>query len=470
MRNTDKSPSSQPAVTPEMEEVVAATQSLSTNQSPDEPKVSKDKIAEGSAAAATTTASSSSQEAVTHQNPESAKEKLEHVWTHVSKKGGEVKSSLPSDPPSWPSYNDVFKDIRKSDYGEMLTCPMDIQTSRKRPKQICAQGIVCCAKLELFGFPNQTGKFKGRPYSGLLSPGTTAEHCLLRFSSALQPMNTETKNGKKRSNGNRTMAKMMFGQKLADAKLFPAVAMKLFRSTPERESSNILFLGCKVGQTEDDFFAHCLCTQLTSRMPATLKPILRIFQKYSQYPLALGLSSLCLYDKDGTMCDDLNFPFCLTLKPCYQKWQNDQDNDGDDDDDDHDDHDNEEGTPGTSCFSFLGDIRKIPVGTVLYDLYASPTPLSVADPTKLQRIGRIVSTSEMANSVPDDKLFFRHQKKDEDFQLRPHWIDDLSTPVVLRDGTKGTSQTLAGWELFEDQIKTGDYVDFESPSKTPSLL
>jgi hypothetical protein len=31
----------------------------------------------------------------------------------------------------------------------------------------------------------------------------------------------------------------------------------------------------------------------------------------------------------------------------------------------------------------------------------------------------------------------------------------------LKDGTKGTAATLAGWELFEHQIQDGGYVDFE---------
>eukprot|EP00548_Thalassiothrix_antarctica_P006460 CAMPEP_0194148264 /NCGR_PEP_ID=MMETSP0152-20130528/31150_1 /TAXON_ID=1049557 /ORGANISM="Thalassiothrix antarctica, Strain L6-D1" /LENGTH=62 /DNA_ID=CAMNT_0038849657 /DNA_START=53 /DNA_END=238 /DNA_ORIENTATION=- len=51
-----------------------------------------------------------------------AGEKLERVWRHVvgksSSDGRKKQATL------WPSYNDVFKDVRNSDYNEMLTCPL----------------------------------------------------------------------------------------------------------------------------------------------------------------------------------------------------------------------------------------------------------------------------------------------------------------------------------------------------------
>mmetsp|Transcript_36996 Transcript_36996/g.89892 ORF Transcript_36996/g.89892 Transcript_36996/m.89892 type:complete len:245 (+) Transcript_36996:383-1117(+) len=239
-------------------------------------------------------------------------------------------------------------------------------------------------------------------------------------------------------NKNNKLAKMFLGKRLASAKLFPAVAIKLFRGN-RIESGNILFLGCKVGQEEEDFFAHCLCTQITSSMPATLKPILKLFKKYSATPLLLGNSNLCAFDMDGEMSNDFNFPFCLTLRPRVENGAR-----------------------------FLDEVLDIPAGTHLYDLFASPDPLSVADGRKLQRIGRIVTTSEMIPSIPSDGLFFRHQKKDEDFQFKPHWKSELQTKVTLRTGRKGTVASVAGWKLFEHQIADGGYIDFEEASEGSS--
>lgn len=419
-----------------------------------------------------------------------AKAKLDILWGHVASTNANANSNSNADDPSvaaaengkreWPSYNEVLQDIRKSDYNEILTCPLDLHPGKPkksklvkldfklpknplllaqqqsqpqkltsdpdpdpdatllhRKKTISAQGVVCTAKLQLFDFPENG--MKGRPYSGLLKPGTTVEHCLVRLSSALQPMEM---------GNNKRVARMMFGEKLTSAKIFPGVAIKLFRS--HQNSGNALFLGSKVGQSESEFFAHCLCSQITSRMPVTLKPILQIFKRYSQHPMALGLSDLCMYDADGEMAEDLNFPFCLTLHPRVRTKINLGR-----------DLPDEEVDAMETLDSYLDDIQQIPKGTTLYDVYANPDPLSVTNVSKLQRIGRIVSTSTMKESPHDDGLFFRHQKKDEDFALRPEWKEDLSTKVVLKDGSRGTAATLAGWELFEHQIAEGGFIDFE---------
>lgn len=112
--------------------------------------------------------------------------------------------------------------------------------------------------------------------------------------------------------------------------------------------------------------------------------------------------------------------------------------------------------------SFLDDFLTIPTGTAIYDIFACPDPLSVMDPTKLQRIGRIVTTSEMIVSNPDDTLFFRHQKKEEDFEYRPEWREQVKQKCSCDGGkTNGTVDKMAGWRLFESQIAKNQYVDFE---------
>lgn len=376
----------------------------------------------------------------------SARKQQKQTWNTIADADGQRQ---------WPSYTEILKDVRHSDYNEILTCPFDFHPGNKDPqssknickrrlKTICPNGVVCCAKMEIFPFPEDHG-VGGSPYTGLLTPGTTVENCLIRLSSAAQPLG-------QKNLVNRRVAQTFLGAKLVDAKIFPAVAVKCFRSNTE--SANILCMGSKVGQTEDNFFAHCVSTQVTSRMPVTLKPILRIFKKYSRHPLALGLSNLCRYDTNGEVCDNLNFPFCLTLKPC-SKGSNRMDTTAVQDERPDD--------------AFLDTLRSIPSGTVLYDIFASPDPLSVVDSKALQRIGRIVTTSQMKVSPPDDGLFFRHQRKDDDFALRPHWEKYLKTAVSLKDGTRGTAATLAGWELFEHQIQQGDYIDFEKLGKSEKL-
>lgn len=364
----------------------------------------------------------------------SASEQQKQIWQRlIDGQQQRTNHTSKADRP-WPSYYEVLQDVRKTDYNEILTCPHDIHAVAKgRDKKICPLGTVCCAKLELF--PNNANDTTTQPYTGLLSPGQTVEHCIVRLSSALEALE---------DGENRIFAKTVLGSRLVNAKIFPGVAIKMFRGNGI-ESGNMLFLGCKVGQESEDFFAHCVSTQVTSQMPLTLKPILQVFKRYSKQPLLLGTSNLCAYDTEGnSMNTDFNFPFCLTLRPRYSCQAEIQ------------------ACPHhRTTGSFLDDLQKIPPGTVLYDLFASPDPLSVADGSKLQRIGQIVSTSEMIFSPPNDGLFFRHQNKDEDFKLKPEWKKQLDQTVLLKNGRKGSVASVAGWKLFEQQINEGGYVDFE---------
>jgi len=113
-----------------------------------------------------------------------AKEKLDLVWLHVQVNEHPAFSDSAlnnGEKRKWPSYNDVLHDLRKSDYNELLTCPLDLHPGRpvkrkpklalkiprslslskqssqepqeanqcpvlmSRQKTICAQGVVCSA-------------------------------------------------------------------------------------------------------------------------------------------------------------------------------------------------------------------------------------------------------------------------------------------------------------------------------------
>lgn len=59
-------------------------------------------------------------------------------------------------------------------------------------------------------------------------------------------------------------------------------------------------------------------------------------------------------------------------------------------------------------------------------------------------------------------IFFRHQRKEDDYNLRPRWREALETKIAIDDGdTQGTVGQLVGWKLFEQHIAEGTYVDFE---------
>lgn len=137
----------------------------------------------------------------------------------------------------WPSYDSVVTDVAKSDYNENLQCPHDLRfvgNGKKGSggKTLCAHGVVCRAKIELFDHPASTS------YTGLLTPGRTVEHCIVRLSSAMRPPGDVVKT----SIGKAILRAT--GPKLRRAKLFPTFAIKTFRGSNVR-SGNLLFSGCK---------------------------------------------------------------------------------------------------------------------------------------------------------------------------------------------------------------------------------
>ena len=361
---------------------------------------------------------------------------------------------------TWPTYDKVMADIASADYNHTLTCPMDWIPPKKNHtstseeavatgKSLCPYGAVCCVRVDLFPCPAGI-----RPYTGLLTPNTTMEHGLMRLSSAMKPPGQALQSQWARAILYAT------GHKLRNAKLFPTAALKIFRNGSDNSTSssgNLLFGGSKIGQRETDYFCHCQCTSMTEQMPRTVKPFVRKFWQYSDYPLSLGISEFCTRNVQGEQVpqQDVNFPFAVILKPCL----NLEDIAGDD----------TAATPrpplqdADSAFDhFLDKVLTVPAGTALFDLYACADPHDVPDPSKLQRIGRISTTSSMLASVPNDGIFFKHQKKEDDYHLRPEWKANLQTKIAIDQGqTKGTIGQLVGWKLFEQHIEIGTFVDFE---------
>lgn len=111
---------------------------------------------------------------------------------------------------------------------------------------------------------------------------------------------------------------------------------------------------------------------------------------------------------------------------------------------------------------FINDLLEIQSGSVLFDIFVCPTPSCALESSKIQRIGRIVSTSEMIPSTPNDGLFFRHQKREDDYELRPEWREQAKATCSPDGGkTVGTIDRLVGATILERLVKANQYVDFE---------
>ena len=361
----------------------------------------------------------------------------------------------------WPTYDQVSAHVLVADYHESLTSGADQHpASTPTTKYLCPHGVVCQAKLEFFDSPNLANK----NYTGLLTPGTSVDHCLLRLSSALRPVDHGGGAWAK------ALARRTFGAKLSASQILPAAALKCFRQN--HASGNILLMGSKVGQPSRNFFEHALCTAVTEKIPALGLPFLRRFSRYSKYPLSLGLSEVCQYDAMGQVAgaQEHSFPFAMCLQPVVQ-WppvsMATSNNNNDDNNNDNESPDDDQ-----PFDSFIDDLpQHVPAGTHLFDIYAAPTPESMSDSRQLQRIGKVITTSAFVYSSPTDGLTFRHQTKEDDLQLQPTWEDRMHSHVIRNssDGTRGSVAKMTGWQIMEEHIKeNGDYIDFEQQTKEQS--
>lgn len=381
--------------------------------------------------------------ATEEEQSKTSKNHLEQKPKWIKKFSSSLSTSSSSCPfkRKWPTYKEIMDDITQSDYNHVLECPHDLipkskksKTSMEKGKAFCPHGVVCQAKLEIF-----ENHSNDPSYTGLLSPGNTIENCVIRLSSAMKPPAAE-------NNKFGQFFLKATGGKLKHAKLFPMVALKCFRDN--QRSGNLLFAGRKIGQSSNEFFQHCLCTQMTERVPTLLKPFISKFYSYSENPLSLGISDFCKFDEDGNETSDVTFPYVVMLMPVYKCCTSNCK---------HGDCKCEYET----FDQFIDDLMHIPSNAVLFDIFACPTPSSALDGTKIQRIGRITSTSKVILSSPNDGLFFRHQKKEEDFELRPKWRDEVKMTCSPDGGnTVGTIDRLVGSTILEGLIREKKYKDF----------
>lgn len=257
-------------------------------------------------------------------------------------------------------------------------------------KSLCEQGAVCLARVE----------WKENSYTGLFQ---RSDYCLLRCSSAA-PANQENPSCPIMGVAPGTLGK---------AVVFPFVALKVFRAGG-RGSGNLLFGGRKTGQEEISFFANVQCSHFTERSSMVMWPYIRTFKKMSDFPGQSGLSDFASMGQDGKELDTPAFPWCLVIKALVEAKP------------DEDRH-------------FFHQLDEIEPGTQMYRILACATPEDAKKKAPLTEIGRIVTVSKFVYSGVETKLRFRHQPKEEDFQIYPHWRSQMTN-----------AHRNFGWEYFKD--------------------
>lgn len=260
-----------------------------------------------------------------------------------------------------------------------------------RKKYIHTIGSVCQFQLTITS---------DSPYTGLLGPG--AQHGFIRMGSAADY-----------SNGGLT----------------PGLGFKFGRSD-QLSAGFVALHSLDLGQSWN-FFKYNQSNHISPPEGAT-KALALKFNQASQCAPQVGLSDLARYSQDGTEHNPPKFPFKLFLVPSAEVQTPDK-----------------EKTPD----EVHAEMAAFQVGTTLYTVYAcdramgdemKPTDggLEAACGSPL-KLGDVVTTSQCTTSAYGDKKFqIRHQRVEEDWELRPDFLKQYDAKKAC--GWSGKSVSPSG--------------------------
>jgi len=200
--------------------------------------------------------------------------------------------------------------------------------------------------------------------------------------------------------------------------IFPGLGIKFLRSGVH--SANFVALRTAGPGGNTNFFD----SEISSHA-APNKNLQRLgkFQQASGCIDMVGLSDVCAHTQDGEKVDKPVFPFKVIFEPAGNlKFAN---------------------TKKTNS-ELLRELATIKAGTKLFDVY------TVADPAhekagKRTFLGSLSTTSQCHQSLfGDQKLFFRHQRMEEDFALRPEWIGQMK--ALADDACVATAGPASKWQ------------------------
>lgn len=206
----------------------------------------------------------------------------------------------------------------------------------------------------------------------------------------------------------------------------PALGLRFFRGGGAPAGDLLL-----AGRPEEDRgadnearFGECLCSQMEDNNDC---PHL---QQHSSWPCATGISAFAATDQCGRSSKTADFPWALVLCPT-----------------------------GT-----LSQMASADPGSPLYDIYACRCPGAAFDAGWLEPLGQLVAASVfiLGYEWSFDDLRFQHQRKEEDYQLRPEWLREL-TPAHKRCGAAHFEALLQSRRRLQAACGNGPWV----PSPLP---
>ena len=261
-----------------------------------------------------------------------------------------------------PEYPNVLKLLTES-----VTTSFDNQWDampRGRVKFIHSVGVVCPFEIDIL--PGKQGETE---YTGLFAP---------------------------RASGTKTVGIMRLGNAVAvKGGVVPGVGIKFVRS--KVKSGNFVALYDLNGTPGNyDFFSKPLSNHIAPATGATAV-LAEKFKQASDFPFKVGLSDLAKYDQDGNKFQQVQtFPYKVILTPT-EKFHFPSGKE----------IDHEE---------LIRQLETIGANEQVYHLDA----VADQDNLEVRRLGTMTTTGPCRRSpYGDEELFFRHQRVEEDYVLRP---------------------------------------------------
>ena len=191
----------------------------------------------------------------------------------------------------------------------------------------------------------------------------------------------------------------------------PGLGLKMLRTGVL--SGNLFSMYSLVGQPSFNFFRNNFTNHpplLCSDVHGSLKLLYDKFATASQWPTIVGLSQLAAFDENGVKADPPRYPFQLWLAPNPDLTSAYPD----------------EPVPGWTDQTLANQLKEIPVGTVLYSIFAVENPGELPE-----LIGYLQTTSFFTTSMWGDKnMFLEHTRMEQDLVLYPQWKPFLPNRTV----------------------------------------
>jgi len=170
----------------------------------------------------------------------------------------------------------------------------------------------------------------------------------------------------------------------------PAVAVKCFRDGAAPTGNFIAMKGLEGQGSNTNMFQNTLSNHIREPDTLALKAVALKFDHYSKCAIQLSLVDFAEYDQFGVKTNSPHYPLKIALVPQWKGMSTHADTD------------------------FRDDLKKIPVGTVLWEIFV------VNANCVMTKIAHLETTSKfVANAFGDQVMFFKHAKGE---------IDSCQTP------------------------------------------